>query len=94
MTKEELMELSTDDYQHREDNYPKSGIPVSIDVDDNKNGTYDISAAFKNTSEETAKKWLTKYVQRHGLNITKPATAWQSGDYHDDWVDAYVVVEL
>lgn len=94
MTKEELMALSTDDYQNRDGNYPKSGIPDSIDIYDNKNGTYDVNAVFKNTSEADAKSWLTKYIQRHKLTITKPATAWQEGDYHDDWVGACVIVKL
>lgn len=32
MTKQDVLDLETSDYQHRGGNYPKSGIPDTIDV--------------------------------------------------------------
>lgn len=83
---EELKELATDDYQHRGGNYPRSGKPDTIQV----YGT-EIEADFKNTSESTAIKWLTDYLDRKGYKFKK-VTACQTGDYDDDWVNASTTV--
>ena len=82
----ELKELATDDYQHRGGNYPRSGKPDTIQV----YGT-EIEANFKNTSESTAIKWLTDYLDRKGYKFKK-VTAYQTGDYDNDWVNASTTV--
>lgn len=94
MTREEVLALATKDYQHRDDNYPKSDVADNIDVYERSDGNFSITAEFKNTSETRAKRWLEDFVERKGLKIVSSAEAWQTGDYRDDWVSAEVTVSI
>lgn len=94
MTKQDVLDLETSDYQHRDGNYPKSGIPDTIDVTELDDGNFTVEASFKNTCEGDARDWLTNFVKDHNLKIAKHAISWQDGDYHDDWVIASITVAL
>ena len=83
----ELAKLQTDDYQHREGSYPKSGIPDSIRVLGRT-----VTAEFKNTSESQAARWLERHLENLGFTLKSKAEAFQSGDYDDDWVTASATV--
>lgn len=93
MNREEILALATRDYQHRDGDYPRSNVADSINVYERQDGTFEIEADFKNTSESTAKRWIEKFVEQHNLTIIKAADSCQDGDYHDDWVRAWVVVK-
>ena len=94
VTEQDIMALATNDYQNRQGAYPRSNVPDSIYVDKLNNNTFNISADFKNTSVPTANRWLTRFAQEHGLNIAVESMAHQSGDYHNDWVTAELIVRL
>ena len=94
MIREEVLALATDDYQHRDNNYPRSDVADSIEVYEKSDGNFSITAEFKCTSETRAKRWLENFVERKGLKIVNSAEAWQTGDYHDDWVSAEVTVSI
>ena len=93
MTKEEILALATEDYQHRRGDYPESGEADTIDVYERSDGTFNIEASFKNTSEDRAKRWIENFVESKDLKIIKRADACQDGDYKDDWVRSWVVVK-
>ena len=93
MTKEEILALATDDYQHRKGDYPASGEADTIDVYEKSDNTFEIEASFKNTSEDRAKRWIERFAEKNDLKIVKTADACQDGDYHDDWVRAWVIVK-
>ena len=93
MRREEILELATEDYQHRRGGYPKSGEADTIDVDENNDSTFTIEAYFKNTSEDEAKRWIERFAEKNDLIIVKAADAVQEGDYEDDWVRAWVKVK-
>lgn len=93
MKTEDILALATFDYQHRRGNYPESDIADTINVYQKQDGTFEIEADFKNTSEESAKHWIEHFVEQHDLIIIKPADACQDGDYQDDWVRAWVCVK-
>ncbi len=76
----------TDDFQNRGDSYPRGGTPVRIDSYAHKNQA-SLSFAFKNTSEDDARAFVSQFMQQHGLPVSD-IQAWQDGDYHDDWVTA------
>lgn len=90
MKKEELLVLETQDYQNRNGDYPKSGIADTVEVYE-ENQFIAIEGSFKNTSEETAMKWMKNYVSNAGYTVEK-TTAFQDGDYADDWVNATAYV--
>ena len=94
MTRDDILELETEDYQHRRGNYPKSDVADSIRVEEQSYGIFEIEADFKNTSEDSAKRWLERFVEKHDLTIVKAAEACQDGDYQNDWVRAWVVVKI
>lgn len=75
--------LQTNDYQNRGGNYPSSGIPDTIHVNGYKNEFF-IEAAFKNTSEREAIKWMTRELGSAAKQFK--ISAHQDGDYKDDWV--------
>ena len=84
-----LKPLETDDFQDRNGDYPESGIPTEMYV--NKE---EVTYAFKNTSKETAKHWIIKYLNKLHLDVEDTNVhVWQSGDYEDDWVDASVSLQ-
>lgn len=85
---EKLKELATDDYQGRGGSYPKANVPDDIRV----NGKT-VTCEFKNTTEESARKWLKNFLEGKGFVIKAEVESFQSGDYHDDWVTAYANVE-
>jgi len=84
---ERLKGLATDDYQKRVGDYPRSGIPTSIQVWE-ENRSISVEAMFKNTSEKTADRWMRRFLSGKVGEPAKNAKyqAYQSGDYHDDWV--------
>lgn len=89
MNLKELSKFETNDYQRRNGNYPKANVADSIEVwDDGK--TLEIKIDFKNTSEDAAKEWTTKWCKSNNIQFKGIATA-QTGDYHNDWVSAYVM---
>lgn len=94
MTRTELLALETKDYQHRGSDYPMNNVPDRIEVSDFGEDRFMIHADFKNTTEDSAKHWLTKYADSHDLEVIREADAWQTGDYENDWVDADIVVRL
>jgi len=81
-----LLPLATDDYQNRCGNYPESDeadtIQVSIDS---------IVFDFKNTSINSAKRWVYRFLKDNDLDVDEnDINAWQDGEYTDDWVMASV----
>lgn len=82
----ELKKFETDDYQHRDGDYPQSGKPDTLNVYGSE-----IECDFKNTSEEIAKQWLEKFLKSKGFTFEK-IDACQDGDYQDDWVRAWATV--
>lgn len=94
MTREEILALATDDYQDRRGDYPYNNVPDRIEVSDFGEDRFMIHADFKNTTEDFAKHWLTKYADAHDLKVIRDADAWQTGDYENDWVDADIVVGI
>ena len=93
MSREEILALATEDYQHRRGDYPESGEADTIDVYENNDSTFTIEADFKNTSEDEAKRWIERFAEKNDLIIVKAADARQDGDYEDDWVRAWVKVK-
>ena len=93
ISREEILALATDDYQHRRGGYPESGEADTINVYEKQDGTFEIEADFKNTSEDRAKRWIERFAEKNDLAIVKAADACQDGDYEDDWVRAWVVVK-
>ena len=93
MTREDILALATDDYQHRGGDYPESDVANSIDVYERQDGTFEIEADFKNTSVGSAKRWIEDFAEDNDLTIVKPADGCQDGDYQDDWVRAWVIVK-
>jgi hypothetical protein len=87
---EQLKAMATDDYQNRNGNYPKSDIPDSIQVCVFDNEVI-INASFKNTDETTAKNWLKTKLSNY--KISKLTSA-QTGDYHNDWVEADAHIKI
>lgn len=84
-----LKPLETDDFQDRNGDYPKSGIPTEMYV--NKE---EVTFSFKNTSREEVKHWIIKYLNKLHLEVDDTDVhAWQSGDYEDDWVDASISLQ-
>ena len=93
MSREEILALATEDYQHRRGDYPESGEADTIEVYENNDSTFTIEADFKNTSEDEAKRWIERFAEKNDLIIVKAADAIQDGDYEDDWVRAWVKVK-
>lgn len=81
-----LKDLETDDYQHRGGNYPESGEPDTIDVWKNT-----ATFTFKNTSEDRARNWVSRFLTKKGFSVDKIDSN-QTGDYEDDWVDVYAEI--
>ena len=79
MKTEDILALATSDYQHRRGDYPESDIADTINVYQKQDGTFEIEADFKNTSEESAKHWIEHFVEQHDLIIIKLADACQDG---------------
>lgn len=97
MTKALLMRLkmlNNEDYQKRGNNYPKSNVPTSINVQSNE-----ILISFKNTSEEIAKKFAENLIKAKSGELKIPKNmnikikTYQDGDYHDDWVCAQITLD-
>ena len=84
---QELAKLASEDYQGRGGNYPRPNKPDTITV----NGAT-ISAEFKNTTEGSAAAWLKNHVENLGFRVKGKVETFQSGDYQDDWVTAYLTV--
>lgn len=76
--------VATEDYQRRDGQYPKSDVPVTIDVFDNE-----AMFSFKNTSEDSARKWVINFISSKRLPGSIIGVA-QAGDYDDDWVEVWV----
>ena len=92
MTREEILALTTDDYQHRNGDYPLSGVAESIEVYE-KDNCFSIEANFKNTSTSMAKRWIERFAEKNELKVIKAAEACQNGDYYNDWVKAWIIVK-
>lgn len=76
----DLKQFATDDYQKRGGGYPKSNIPTSIDASDTQ-----LEFSFKNTDEETGKKFVSSFCSKNGLT-PKSISSCQDGDFHNDWI--------
>ena len=82
-----LKTFETSDFQNRGGSYPRSNIPTDIVVYSDE-----LVFSFKNTSEEDAKDFVERFIERNKsvLNIPKKLkqtiTVYQDGDYQDDWV--------
>lgn len=90
----ELKKLETADYQNRKGEYPKGGIPDSVKLITNDDGAQ-LEFDFKNTNEQEAQDWFTSskevnIVNKFKANYTIELTAYQDGDYPDDWVKLIV----
>lgn len=83
--------FSDEDFQNRGDNYPKSGVPVSIQATHWK-GEDTMEFSFKNTSERIAQKWVEKWLRSKNIVWLGKIESNQAGDYRDDWVDVFVTV--
>lgn len=86
-----LQNRTTDDYQGRGPNYPKSYAPDTINLE--YSTTYCIlSFSFKNTDESSAKSFVQRFIDINKENFKIPKkikqtiSAYQDGDYQDDWV--------
>ena len=87
--KEKLFNLATEDYQNRRGQYPTGGVPDTIDVFERNNKIF-IEFSFKNTSEISADRWVRNYLKNKiGIDPFK-VSAYQDGDYQNDWVVAQV----
>lgn len=90
----ELKKLETADYQNKKGGYPKGGIPDSVKLITNDDGAQ-LEFDFKNTNEQEAQDWFTSskevnVVNKFKANYTIELTAYQDGDYPDDWVKLIV----
>ena len=100
MVLEELLAMSTRDYQHRFDERGasiarvKNNMPDMLEIVENDDGSVHILGTFKWTSEETAIKWLEDFADKHDLKMVAKPCAWQDGDYDNDWVQASMDVQL
>ena len=83
----DLSDLNNDDYQKRDGEYPKPGIPVNINA-----VQHSAVFSFKNTSEFIAKKWVRSFCMQRKIKFDT-LISWQDGDYHDDWVNVEVTIE-
>jgi hypothetical protein len=91
-TFEDLQKLETHDFQRRGGNYPKAGVPDSIEV--YKAGhMFEVAADFKNTDEETGKAWLERYVSQQGFKVKRMESR-QDGDYHNDWIRVFAIIDF
>lgn len=81
-----LKSIATDDYQGRAGDYPASGEPDTIDVSKNT-----AIFTFKNTSEERARNWVSRFLTKKGFSVDKISSN-QTGDYENDWVDVYAEI--
>jgi hypothetical protein len=83
-----LDEVVTDDYQNRNGNYPRAGIPDLIEI----NGGY-LQFEFKNTSIKIAEAWVTSFLRKLRFTFDeKDVEGYQTGDYEDDWVDVNIKI--
>jgi len=79
----------TDDWQNRGGNYPKSGVPDTVDNAGSYGDEAFIEFSFKNTPESRARGWVHGWLKSKRLPFTKIDSG-QDGDYKDDWVMVYV----
>lgn len=89
MTSAVLESYATNDYQNRGGSYPKSEVPDAIYF----NTPNVLEFSFKNTSEESASKFVERFASRLGCEILY-LNAYQTGDYKDDWVDVTLKVKV
>lgn len=75
-----LERYTTEDYQNRKGNYPKSNVPTSIELEDNT-----LLFNFKNTDETTAENFVKGFCLNRNLVIESIKT-FQDGDFQNDWV--------
>lgn len=84
-----LKTYKTEDYQNRDGSYPKSDIPVSLNVYESNHYVF-IEASFKNTNESIGKKWMENFLKNKFQNkydsIYIELDSWQEGDYQNDWI--------
>ena len=84
-----LKALNNSDFQNRNGNYPRSGVPDTIYASDT-----DISFSFKNTSQSAAERWVRSYLSQNGFTVApENVKSYQPGDYDDDWVDVSVNIK-
>lgn len=89
-----LSSLASDDYQNRNGGFPKSNIPISIQVV-SYNSFIKVKCSFKNTNKEISKNWL--YEKLSSFNISEDSyiiSVNQIGDYNNDWVDVKATIVL
>lgn len=90
----ELKKLETADYQNRKGEYPSSNVPDSIKFFDEEYGA-SLEIDFKNTSEQEAIDWFNSskevnIVNKFKANYNIELSAYQDGDYPDDWLKLIV----
>jgi hypothetical protein len=84
-----LKALNNSDFQNRNGNYPRSGIPDTIYASDTH-----ISFSFKNTNQSAAERWVRNYLSQKGFTVApENVKSYQSGDYDDDWVEVSVNIK-
>lgn len=84
--------IATDDYQRRDGQYPRSGVPDAIESGAFQGAPW-ASFRFKNTSPDVAQRWVESFLRQKGLRHTR-INARQDGDYADDWVEIGVRGEV
>ena len=89
-----LNSIATDDYQRRGGGYPKSNIPVLIEVRSFSKGMM-VQIEFKSTTEKAAKNWTERNIipELKKLKANYKITTRQEGDYKDDWVVAEIEIQ-
>lgn len=75
-----LERFNNSDYQNRKGNYPKAGIPTSVEEVDGK-----LEFDFKNTAEDVALKFVKNFCSTNQL-VPSEVKAFQDGDFENDWV--------
>jgi len=79
----------TSDYQNRGPNYPKSGIPIDMNI--YRDDPQTLNMSFKNTSQKDAEEWAKRFIRSKGGNPNDYLIySRQTGDYKDDWVEVFI----
>lgn len=88
---QKLKDFDTMDYQHRNGNSIRTGIPDTIQYWKNESKQkIELTFSFKNTSEKEAMNWVKRnavYILPSEIKYEMDSA--QDGDYQDDWVSVY-----
>lgn len=78
----------TEDFQNRDGEYPRSGLPDTIEVYPASVTTPKVPMmimTFKNTSIRDGVDFARGFCQRNSLPAGR-IEGYQDGDYHNDWI--------